>query len=157
MHRKEERMARFRRKEICSGWALEQYGEHRHSFILIAPHQSNIKSIQNKLSSLPGGSDFFITNDVLNGTEIFFRCDLSFKQTIIKVAELLNLPYTPPAPKKVKKLMKPVKQYTLDGEYIRTWDGASVAGETLGIRPSGISNCAGGRQGQAGGYIWKKV
>lgn len=148
-------MGRFRRRKICSGWSLEQYSEHRHSYILTAPRVSNLSAIKTVLLALPGSSHRIITNDVNEVVEIYFSCNLPFKETIIKVAGLLNLPYNPPKITK-KWLMTPVKQYTLEGEYIRTWDGVNAAAKALGISAGNISSCVNGKVWQASGYIWKK-
>lgn len=150
-------MARFKRREISGGWALEQYGEHRHSYILITPPCPSIESVQRKLSYLPGSTKFCIANSIYHGMEIYFRCDLDFKKTLIKVAELLELPYSPPKYKRMGRKKVPVKQYTSGGEYIRTWDSALTASRELGINAGCIRNCAAGRQLHAGKFIWKKA
>jgi hypothetical protein len=49
-----------------------------------------------------------------------------------------------------------VEQYTLDGEYIRTFSSAQTAADATGIDYSTIKSCAGNhaRSKSAGGYIW---
>lgn len=148
-------MGRFKTRKICRGWSLEQYSGCVHSFMLLAPKGESLYAIKKSLSQLPGGSNNFIVNEVCDGTEIFFVSDLPFKQTIAKVAGLLNLPYTTPRHTNRPKTMKPVKQYTIDGVYIRTWDGVSLAGKTLGINPGNITNVCAGRQQTAGGFFWQ--
>lgn len=59
--------------------------------------------------------------------------------------------YSPPPPKQKKK----VNQYSLDGKFIRTWNGLVDASRELNISHDGICNCCVGRQKQCGGYIWK--
>lgn len=46
-----------------------------------------------------------------------------------------------------------VKQYTLDGTFIRTWDSIREAG--LFYKTSHISDCCNGIRKQTKGYIWK--
>jgi hypothetical protein len=49
---------------------------------------------------------------------------------------------------------KAVNQYSLDGEFIKTWSYARLAAKELGIKPSGICVCCKGRKVQYGGYKW---
>lgn len=49
---------------------------------------------------------------------------------------------------------KPINQYTLEGEYIRTWTCARAAYRELGISTSGICTCCKGRIKHSGGYKW---
>lgn len=48
-----------------------------------------------------------------------------------------------------------VCQYTLEGELIKIWESAKVAGETLGVRAQSINAAASGRKKTAFKYIWK--
>ena len=50
--------------------------------------------------------------------------------------------------------IKRVNQYSLDGQYIKTFNSASEAGRTLGVRPSGISACCLGKYKTSNNYIW---
>ena len=52
---------------------------------------------------------------------------------------------------------KPVIQLSKDGIYIKTWNSAKAAGDTLGIAASGITACCKGydKYATAGGYKWK--
>ena len=50
-----------------------------------------------------------------------------------------------------------VNQYSLNGEYIKTYNSIREACKELGIRSSGISNCCANRISKSGGYIWKYV
>ena len=52
---------------------------------------------------------------------------------------------------------QPVEQYSLSGEYIKTYPSARQASLELGILPSSISNCINGKSKTGGGYQWKKV
>lgn len=52
---------------------------------------------------------------------------------------------------------KAIEQYTLYGDYIKTYSSASEAAEKLGIDYSSIKQCAGNKKKQcksAGGFIW---
>lgn len=49
---------------------------------------------------------------------------------------------------------KKVKQYTLDGIYLKTWEYAGVAAKEYNCSISNITNCASGRQKSALGYKW---
>ena len=50
---------------------------------------------------------------------------------------------------------KPVNQYTLYGEYVKTWKNIKEAARELGISNGNISSCCKGRYKSAGGFIWK--
>ena len=50
---------------------------------------------------------------------------------------------------------KPVNQYSLDGELIKTWDCISDARKELNLGYSGISKNLHGYRKSAYGYIWK--
>lgn len=54
-----------------------------------------------------------------------------------------------------KACCKPVDQYTIDGEYVKTWESASDAARELGVYKQSISLCCKGRYKSAGGYVWK--
>ena len=54
-----------------------------------------------------------------------------------------------------RKSPRKIDQYTLEGEYICTWNKRIEIVEELGIRPEAISYCCRGRFKQAGGFIWK--
>lgn len=49
---------------------------------------------------------------------------------------------------------KEVHQYTLEGEFVRTWRGCSYAAECFGINESGISSCALGGISCYKNFIW---
>lgn len=50
---------------------------------------------------------------------------------------------------------KTLNQYSLDGEYIKSWNTMSEAGKELGIAVSSISLCCKGKYKKVGGFIWK--
>ena len=59
---------------------------------------------------------------------------------------------------KVKKQTNiPVKQYDLNGNFIKQWECIKLAGETLSINPSKISAVCRGKRKSTGGYVWKYI
>lgn len=50
---------------------------------------------------------------------------------------------------------KEIAQYSLDGVFIKKWNGATEAMNELGICKQSICLCCKGKQEQAGGFIWK--
>lgn len=48
-----------------------------------------------------------------------------------------------------------ISQYTIQGEYIKTWDSMGQIYRELGIKHCCISDCCRGKQKTSGGYIWK--
>lgn len=57
----------------------------------------------------------------------------------------------------IAKKSKPVNQYTLDGQYIKTWLGASEAMKELGIDKSSIGRVCKGKKKTAGGFKWSYI
>lgn len=57
--------------------------------------------------------------------------------------------------KSARAKWKPVNQYTKDGQFIKTWDSAKEACDTLHICKSTVSQCCKGTKPSAGGYIWR--
>lgn len=55
----------------------------------------------------------------------------------------------------VKKISKPVSQYSMDGKKIKTYTSMSAAERATGIFASSIGLIASGRKISAGGYIWR--
>ena len=53
------------------------------------------------------------------------------------------------------KSAKPVEQYSLDGEYIRTFHSLSAAARSVNGIPSNINQVINGTYAQAYGYKWK--
>ena len=51
--------------------------------------------------------------------------------------------------------MKPVKQYDLEGNFIKEWDNIKQIKETLGFSYSTLYECVNGRWKQCSGFIWK--
>ena len=77
---------------------------------------------------------------------------------------ILNLEYCTPkynsnygtgSKRQGKKKEIPVKQYDMNGNYIQTFPSGKIAGETLGLNRSKISNCCKGKRQSTGNYKWK--
>lgn len=58
-------------------------------------------------------------------------------------------------PKTIDKTRKPVNQYDLNGNLIKTWYSMNEASGTLNITQQNISKCCKGQRQKAGGYVWK--
>lgn len=56
---------------------------------------------------------------------------------------------------KYSQTNKTLKQYSLEGEYLRDWNTMSEASKELGIAISSISLCCRGNYKKAGGFIWR--
>lgn len=56
--------------------------------------------------------------------------------------------------KAVKAKSKPVKQLTMDGEFIKLWDSAAEASKAIGAQ---VYRAANGSRKSAGGYRWEYV
>ena len=54
----------------------------------------------------------------------------------------------------LEKTRKKVKQFSIDGKYMRTWRSMSDAARGVGVSVSGISFCCSGKIGTSGGYRW---
>ena len=52
-------------------------------------------------------------------------------------------------------IKKKVRQYTLDGKYIKEWDSLTDIQNELGFCRSNISKCCKGEYKQANNFIWK--
>lgn len=66
-----------------------------------------------------------------------------------------NRHYGTTVEKAAKGHYKKVDQYALDGKLIRTWDGISVAADTLGVSRTHITDCCKGGLNKTGGFMWK--
>lgn len=57
------------------------------------------------------------------------------------------------------KQVKPktvIRQYTMDGIFLKEFASPSLAAEEFGIRVDAITNATSGRRNSAGGFLWKK-
>ena len=57
--------------------------------------------------------------------------------------------------KKISGEARKIKQFSLDGNYIRMYDSIADAVRQTGINSKSIRDAANGKQKQAGGYKWK--
>jgi hypothetical protein len=53
------------------------------------------------------------------------------------------------------KLMKPIIQKTITGEFIKEWDCSRVASKHFNVTESSICNCLTKRSKTAIGFIWE--
>lgn len=51
---------------------------------------------------------------------------------------------------------KPIKQYSLDGKFIRDWDSANQAGRELNLNGDAIRYCVIGKSKTSGGFLWRE-
>jgi hypothetical protein len=70
-------------------------------------------------------------------------------------ARTAKIDYKKSGPKIGKANQKPVNQYDLNGNFIKQWESAKIASDTLNIK--GVSRCCNGYASQAGNFIWKHV
>ena len=56
---------------------------------------------------------------------------------------------------KRKPYPQKIDQYSLEGEFIRTWNRRGDIERELGITGQYVSHCCIGKRGQVGGYIWR--
>lgn len=54
-----------------------------------------------------------------------------------------------------KSLSIPVFQYNLEGVFLKQWESAKKAGDSLNIDPGDISGCRRGVKKSAGGFLWR--
>lgn len=52
---------------------------------------------------------------------------------------------------------KEVAQFSLSGEFIKSWDSIVSASRSLGLNHNAITKCATGVSNNSGGFIWKKI
>lgn len=60
---------------------------------------------------------------------------------------------------KSKKRIKPtsvIRQYTMEGNFLKEFESVSTAASETGLRVDTITNATSGRRNSAGGYLWKK-
>jgi hypothetical protein len=50
---------------------------------------------------------------------------------------------------------KPINQYDLDGNFIKSWQSATIAAKEIGLHSTSIRHCVQGKTKTSGGYIWK--
>lgn len=84
-------------------------------------------------------------------------CDGLYKQAYGYLWKLsTNKDNIPPYTAKLKrKANTPINQYSLSGEFIKTWNSRREAADTLNISFAAIYRCLCGDTKSSGGYIWK--
>lgn len=65
--------------------------------------------------------------------------------------------YTDTFSKREDKRVKPVIQYSLEGELLNEFKSIAIAQEETGVNKSSIAKCCRGERNIAGGYIWKDL
>lgn len=55
------------------------------------------------------------------------------------------------------RLYKPIAQYTLEGEHVKTYPSLKDAAEQTGMNKSKLSECANGKRKRNKGYLWKYI
>lgn len=66
-----------------------------------------------------------------------------------------NINYGTGNERRAKKLSVAIDQFDLDGNFIRTWQGAREVEKELGYKNSSISKCLNGKYKTAYNFIWK--
>lgn len=54
----------------------------------------------------------------------------------------------------VKSHLKPILQFSKDGEFIRRWESGTQVKRELGFNQSNITKCLKGKKKTCGGYVW---
>ena len=75
------------------------------------------------------------------------------QESINKMSESSKNPSRETREKMSKAKYKAIVQYTLDGEFIREWDSAIVAGRELGLKNDQITRCCTGINKTSYGFI----
>ena len=57
--------------------------------------------------------------------------------------------------RRIRKVFKPILQYTKNGVFLKEWESIISAAQQTNISRKHISDCCCGRGKTAGGYIWK--
>lgn len=66
-----------------------------------------------------------------------------------------NMNYGNCIPNIKKSLTRPVVQFTLNGEFVKIWEGSRYIEKELGFRNQSICRCCRGERKMAYGYIWR--
>lgn len=56
----------------------------------------------------------------------------------------------------LEKICKPIMQFTMAGDYVKTWGSGTDASRALGINFSKIAACARRERHTAGGFVWRR-
>lgn len=74
---------------------------------------------------------------------------------IYKDIQGYNSNYGTNAERIAKNESKPINQYDLQGNFIKSWNSGTEIKRTLGYSNSNICNCCRGKQKTAYGYKWQ--
>lgn len=146
-------MRDFYTYKLSGFWTLSRW-RHTGVYILTVPEGVDIDDAKTKLSTLPGHT-IFITNPICGGSEIFFKSILSSSKVREAVVSLFHIPKNTREHKDRKRYKRPIYQYTLDGEFVKKWDGVVDIVRELGYNQGNIVSCARGRYKQSYGFLWK--
>lgn len=75
------------------------------------------------------------------------------------IEQLLKFPPLPPSKSKSEKEQGPVstiRQYSLDGTFLKEFESVQSAAAETGLRVDAITNVTSGRRNSIGGFLWKK-
>ena len=112
---------------------------------LFIPNHDNKPQVLHKKAVLDGGTN--CVDNLYWGTQQDNMNDRRRENKFI---------VTPSTRQKIRKSqLIPINQYDMDGNYLKTWEGAIVVKETLGIDDSVIRKCCKGFKKSAGGYQWR--
>ena len=111
----------------------EQHSVHRLVAQAFIPNPNNLPQVNHK--------DEDKTNNRVDNLE---WCDRKY-----------NMNYGTLQERRIRKVFKPILQYTKDGVFIKEWESIVSAAQQTNISRKHISDCCCGRGKTAGGYVWK--
>ena len=119
---------------LCKNGEEKTYMVHRLVAETFIPNPQNLPQINHKDE-----------NGLNNSVDNIEWCDRSY-----------NMKYGTRAARQSAKIKKPVLQYTLEGEFVKEWDGACDAEEFYNRREAqNISRCCRGNIKTAYGFKWE--
>ena len=77
------------------------------------------------------------------------------RDKINELVEKHGLHLCVPKQKKPSKIAKPIKQYDMDGNLVRSWSGGPEIEKALGYKSALIRMCARGERESVYGYVWR--
>ena len=104
---------------------------------------------------------FYDNNQIKAKTEEYgkyIKMGRECNKELLKELGMTDTQNPPKVEKKIKRVVRPVLQYDLDGEFIKEWESAYEAAEEVsGLRGAvgNIYNACTGRYKTAYGFIWK--